>query len=315
MIGKTKTRVLARVGLFLALFACLSACALVPSALTPTSVPSNTPEATLTPISIPPSPTSTTQPVDAQADTGWQAEYYNNDTWQEPAALTRIDTDPLFDWQYGSPDPGIPVDNFTVRWTRCLDLEERYYIFTASGDDYVKVLVDDIQVLETPVYANVAIPFAVTAGQHCIKIEYREFIGYANVFFSFQPGESFTVADAGTAWQGEYFNNREFLEPVKYTRNDPAPQFDWAIGNPAPGIPIDGFSVRWTQCLEMEGRDYVFTAQADEYVRVLLDDVQVLEAPLSVNAETSFAVTAGQHCIKVEYREDEGTANVSFTFK
>jgi len=315
MTRTTKTRLYKRLSLIPALFACLSACALVPSAATPTTVPSSTPLATLTPIAPPASATVAAQPVEAQVDTSWQAEYFTNDAWQGPAALSRVDADPLFDWQYGSPDPSIPVDNFTVRWTRCLDLEARYYNFTVSGDDYVKVLVDDIPVVETTTYANTAIPFAVTAGQHCIKIEYREFIGYANLFFSFQPGETLSLGDAGNPWQGEYFNNKEFLGPPTFTRNDPAPQFDWQAGNPAPGIPIDGFSVRWTRCLDMEGREYVFSAHADEYVKVLFDDTQVLEAPLSVNAEAPVSVSAGDHCIKVEYREDAGTANVFFDFK
>jgi hypothetical protein len=319
MLGKAITQAHGHISFILAIFIGLMACGTGPAAAGPTSVPTNPPDATLTPILVLPSPTatSTTAPsASVQTDTGWQGDYYNNDAWQEPVTLRRADADPNFDWAYESPAPGIPVDNFTVRWTRCLDLEERYYLFTAYGDDYVRVLVDDVQVLDTPVYANVAIPFAVSAGQHCIKVEYREFIGYSNVFFSFQPGDAFPgSSDASSAWKGEYFNNKDFAEPVTYMRNDAVPQFDWQQGNPAPGIPIDGFSVRWTRCLEMEGRDYVFTAHADEYVSVLLDDVQVLEAPLSVNAEAPIAVSAGQHCIKVEYREEAGSASVYFDFK
>ena len=319
MIRTVKAQVHVRISFMLTVFVFLAACGMGPAAVVPTNTAINPPDATLTPLSVLPAPTATqtaTAPsVSVQTDTGWQGDYYNNDSWQEPVTLRRADADPNFEWAYESPAPGIPVDNFTVRWTRCLDLEERYYLFTAYGDDYVRVLVDDVQVLDTPVYANIAIPFAVSAGQHCVKVEYREFIGYSNVFFSFQPGDALPVSsDASSAWKGEYFNNKDFAEPAAYTRNDAAPQFDWGQGNPAPGIPIDAFSVRWTRCLEFEGRDYVFTAHADEYVRILLDDVQVLEAPLSVNAEAPVAVSAGQHCIKVEYREETGSASVFFDF-
>ena len=309
MIGKTKTRVYARLGVFLAVFVSIAACALVPSASNPTSVPPNTLEPSLTPISVvlSPTPTATSQP-----DTGWQAEYFNNDAFQEPVTLTRVEPESIIDWQDRSPDAAISVDHFSVRLTRCLDLEERYYIFYAFADDYIRVLVDDIQVLEAPLYSKVERPFAVSAGRHCIKLEYKEGSGYAGMHFSFQPGESFVFADASAAWQGEYFNNKDFIGPATYTRNDPAPQFDWQEGNPAPGIPVDAFSVRWTRCLELEAREYVFTARADEYVRVLVDDVPVLEAPLSVNAEIPYAASAGRHCIKVEYREEAGTANVYF---
>ena len=158
-------------------------------------------------------------------------------------------------------------------------------------------------------------PFAVSEGQHCIKVEYREFIGFAYVSFSFQPGDPFTTGDTGTEWQAEYFNNRDFQGPAIFTRNEAAPEFDWQLGNPVPGMPNDEFSVRWTRCLEMEAREYIFTAHADEYVRVLLDDSPVLEAPVSVNAEAPVAVTAGRHCIKVEYQERTAAANVYFSFR
>lgn len=318
MIRKTKPCLYARWGLILLLSAGFAACAPGPSAVIATNVPpTETPAATLTPLALP-SPTSppAVEPAQAQVDTGWQGEYFNNETWQGPATFTRVDPDTVFDWGAGSPAPDFPVDAFTVRWTRCLSLEERYYIFTATADDYVKVLVDDVMVLDMPAYDYVDMPFAVSAGEHCIKVEYREYIGGATVSVAFRPGEALmSSADASTAWQAEYFNNKDFQGPATYTRNDPAPQFDWQLGNAAPGMPIDNFSVRWTRCLDMEGRDYVFTAHADEFVRVLLDDVPVLEAPVSVNAETPVTVTAGNHCIKVEYRDELNEANVFFDFQ
>lgn len=312
MIRKKNARFYARLGLFLAVFVSTTACGLVPSGATATSAPT----ATLTPITLPasPTPTPTVQPIGTEADTGWQAEYFNNDSWQGSATLSRVDSDLVFDWGQGSPDPGIPVDHFSVRWSRCVDLEERYYIFTAHADDYVLVLVDDIPVMDLAI-TTIERPFAVSAGQHCIKVEYKELDGSALMNFSFQPGDSFTSADPSTAWKGEYFNNPDFLAPVTYTRDDPAPIFDWKQGNPAPGIPVDNFSVRWTRCLDLEGRDYIFTARADDYVRVLVDDIQITEASVFTNAETSFSASAGSHCIKVEYQERGGGAQVYFSFE
>jgi PA14 domain. len=323
MSGKIRTRIYARLGLILTVFVSLGACT-GPTPV-PTFTPFANPVATVTStLPAPPvtdtaqvisaTPDVATQPVGAQADTGWQGEYFSNDAWQEPATLSRVDPDSNLDFLDGSPAPDMPIDNFSIRWTRCLNLEERYYIFSANADDYVRVLVDDIQVLEAPLYARIERPFAVSAGPHCIKLEYKETIGYANVHVSFQPGESFKTVEASEAWQAEYFNNKDFAGLATYTRNDPLPQFDWKEGNPAPGIPIDGFSIRWTRCLELEGREYVFSASGDDYVRVLVDDVQVLEASASY-AEAPFTASAGSHCIKVEYRENEGTANVSFNFR
>jgi hypothetical protein len=300
----------------------LAACSSIPSAVptfTPFAAVNVTPESTPTTEAVPLPPATSTEALQpptaaAPADTGWQGEFFSNETWTGPATLTRIDPEPVFDWQQASPDPSLPVDAFTARWTRCLDLEARYYIFTANADDYVRVLVDDIVVLEsTP--PNVEIPFAVSAGNHCIKVEYREFIGFSYVNFAFRPGEAFIGVEASTAWQAEFFANRDFAGPATFTRNDAAPQFDWQLGNPAPGLPVDNFSARWTRCLDLEGRDYVFTAQADEYVRVLVDELQVLEAPAASSAQLTVPISAGRHCIQVEYREDVGPASLSFSFQ
>ena len=329
MIGKMKThvnidylRLILLAAVLISVAGCAGAPVVVPTSTaipSATSVPSNTPTPfatfTLVPPLTPPTPTAAAAPAVLPPVAEWQAEYFSNDSWQGPAALTRVDPEPVFDWQAASPAPEIPVDAFTVRWTRCLDLEERYYIFTANADDYVHVYLDDITVLESPVIPGTEVPFAVTAGQHCIKVEYREFIGGAYVNFAFRPGETFPVADAATAWQAEYFSNKDLQGPAAYTRNDPAPQFDWQLGNAAPGLPTDNFSVRWTRCLDLEGRDYTFTAQADEYVRVLVDDAQVLEAPVSVNGVATIPISAGRHCIKVEYRDDQGPANVNVSFQ
>jgi hypothetical protein len=91
-----------------------------------------------------------------------------------------------FDWVAGSPDPGISADNFSVRWTRCLDMEAGNYIFTASGDDHIQIFLDDLLVLETSFPVERAVP--VTAGHHCLKVEYREVRGRAHLNFSYAKG-------------------------------------------------------------------------------------------------------------------------------
>lgn len=120
-------------------------------------------------------------------DTSWQGEYFNNNNFEEPAAIIQNDPAPVFNWGYASPAPGIPEDHFSVRWRRCLNLEERYYTFTARGDDYVEVWVDDLQVL-TAGNATVESQFAVAAGRHCITVRYKESDGNASVSVDFNAG-------------------------------------------------------------------------------------------------------------------------------
>jgi hypothetical protein len=330
MNGKTKTLLYTGIGLLVAILACIAVWLVVPSALKSNlSGKDSTPTSTLDEKDVLPQTavipatstseanqaTATMQSADTKADTGWQAEYYDDRNFEEPPALEQIDADIDFDWKDGSPTPGLPVDNFSVRWRRCLTLEERYYIFVAQADDYVRIFVDEIAVGEAALFVSLERPFAISAGRHCIKVEYREEAGAALVNVSFKAGEAFALAEEGTAWKGEYFNNSDFLDPVAYTRNDPTPVFDWKESNPAPNIPIDNFSVRWTRCMDFEGRDYIFTVRADDHARGLLDDIQVLESAPNANVETPFAVPAGRHCIKIEYREDAGPASIYVDIK
>jgi hypothetical protein len=66
----------------------------------------------------------------------WLGEYYSNATLSGAPAVVRDDAAINFNWGTGSPAPGIiPNDNFSVRWTRSLDLPAGRYLFTVSHDD------------------------------------------------------------------------------------------------------------------------------------------------------------------------------------
>lgn len=202
---------------------------------------------------------------------------------------------------------------FSIRWTRCFPFEERYYVFKARADDYVKVSVDDLFVLEAR-SNNVERAFAVPAGEHCIKIEYVEGGHIASVYFEFEPGDTFPVVDPANAWKGEYFINQRLQDPAEVTRYDAEPVFDWQDSNPAPGIPVDNFSARWTRCMDFDGREYTFIARADDYMKVFVDNNVVLEAR-SNTVEQQYQVSSGQHCIKIEYVEGGNLASVFFDLR
>jgi len=48
----------------------------------------------------------------------WTGLYFNNPNLSGSPALVRQDSEINFDWGTGSPDPSIPTDNFSVRWSR-----------------------------------------------------------------------------------------------------------------------------------------------------------------------------------------------------
>ena len=98
--------------------------------------------------------------------------------------LTRTDPTIYFDWGSGSPDPSIPVDHFSARWTGSLraPATDAYTIY-ARADDGVRVwlggtLIIDEWIDQAP--TEYAVPVNLVAGQpYDLKMEYYENAGGA----------------------------------------------------------------------------------------------------------------------------------------
>ncbi|HEV2765757.1 MAG TPA: glycoside hydrolase family 3 N-terminal domain-containing protein, partial [Pyrinomonadaceae bacterium] len=89
-------------------------------------------------------------PVPASAFTqedgspGLRAEYFANKDLQGQPAVTRTDAQLNFDWFTDPPVPGLPIDNFSARWTgRIKAPASGTYQLGARADDAVRVYVDD----------------------------------------------------------------------------------------------------------------------------------------------------------------------------
>src|SRR5687767_7863144 len=61
------------------------------------------------------------------------------------------------------------------------------------------------------------------------------------------PPVTAAPAAAGDSWRGSYFANATLAGTPALVRDDAAIDFDWGSGAPAPGLPVDNFSVRWTR--------------------------------------------------------------------
>ncbi|MGQ9586436.1 MAG: PA14 domain-containing protein [Anaerolineae bacterium] len=117
-------------------------------------------------------------PVAAQSnEVGWRGEYFaNRYLWGHPQVV-RIDAQIGFDWGTGSPAPGIPADNFSVRWMRYAYFQGGTYRFTTVTDDGVRLYVDGRLIVDQ--WRDMA-PTAFTAdvhltgGFHTVRMEYYE---------------------------------------------------------------------------------------------------------------------------------------------
>jgi len=101
---------------------------------------------------------------------------------------------------------------------------------------------------------------------------------------------------------------------VTLERVDPTIDFDWVRNTPGKPISEDHFSVTWTGYLQPRFTEaYTFDAEADDGIRVWLDDRLVLdqwdETPAEEAPATIVRLEADRkYPIRVEYREDDVNA-------
>ena len=108
--------------------------------------------------------------------------------------------------------------------------------------------------------------------------------------------------------KAEFFANRNLEGAAVVTRADEAVNFNWGMSPPAPGVPADDFSARWTgQLVPAVSGKYRFGATADDGLRVYLDGKLIAEdwtqhAPTTVTGEVT--LEAGKsYDVKMEYYE------------
>jgi choice-of-anchor A domain-containing protein/prepilin-type N-terminal cleavage/methylation domain-containing protein len=113
----------------------------------------------------------------------WLGAYYSNRTLSGAPTLCRKDASIDFDWANGSPDPRLPSDGFSVRWTRAVDFTVTgTYRFTAGSDDGVRVYVDGVRVINfwsDRAYGTSTADVRIAAGRRTITYEFYENGGLA----------------------------------------------------------------------------------------------------------------------------------------
>lgn len=175
---------------------------------TPTETPVPTPTETATPT---PSPTATPTVTPTPVATpsvfyGWKGEYFNNTDVSGTPAAVRDDPNINFDWGQGYPLPGVAVDNFSVRWTRELDLDEGMYRFTLRVDDGVRLWVDGELLIDRwyPATETYEVIVPLSKGRHQIRVEYFEAGGEARAILEWGSIFSGPTAPSTSRWDNDY---------------------------------------------------------------------------------------------------------------
>jgi hypothetical protein len=145
------------------------------------------PAPTLTPTLTPTSVTSTATPIPitpTPAITNWRGQYFNNTTLTGAPALVRDDPAVNFNWGAGAPAAGLPVDNFSVRWTRSLYFEAGAYRFYVHSDDGASLWLDNNLILDewhSATGETYLVEVGLSTGNHILSVEYYEALGNAQL--------------------------------------------------------------------------------------------------------------------------------------
>ena len=286
--------------------------------LEPTATLTATPTATDTPSPVPTAtatqaivPTATPTPVTITVATGWRGEYFPNPNLEGSPALVRQDPAIGFDWVFDAPAPGLPVDNFSVRWTSVVAFEEGLYDLHATMDDGMRVYVDDELLIDEwhdQARRTVTASRHMSAGTHALRVEYydRQHHAIANLWWEKHRSVS--------NWKGVYWANQNLMGNPALIRDDANIDFDWGLGSPGGGIPNDHFSARWTRTMQLEEGLYRFIVHVDDGVRLWVNDQLIIDdwtdRPLrELTADYTIGGT-GAHEIRVEYYENTVHARI-----
>src|SRR5262249_6086564 len=191
----------------------------------------------------------------------------------------------------GSPDPSVPVDHFSARWTGQVQAQySQTYTFYTESDDGVRLWVNGQLLIDNwtdhaPTENSATI--ALVAGQkYDIKMEYYENGGGAvGQLLSSRPSTpqqavptsqlyaaNSAVVGTGTGLTGQYYSDTD-MQNLVVTRTDPTVNFIWPNDTaPVAGLPADNWSVKWTGQVQAQySEPYTFTTVSDDGVRLYVN--------------------------------------------
>lgn len=116
----------------------------------------------------------------------------------------------------------------------------------------------------------------------------------------------------GQGLNAAIYTSHDAAEPT-VVRQDPAIQFDWGSGSPAPGIPADDFRIVWTGRVQApDTATYRFRANVDDHLEVKIDGHTMPLFRYGENREGSLRMEAGKwYDFEADYREFGGDAKAT----
>ncbi len=122
-----------------------------------------------------------------------------------------------------------------------------------------------------------------------------------------------------SGWKGEYFANPNLQAPVAAVQDDPTINFNWGSDAPAPGLPADNYSVRWSRRAPFGEGNYRFQVDVQGGARLWLDGRPLIDdwqnSPLRRLEADSGLLSAGDHSVVVEFFKQSGNGQIAVTWQ
>ncbi|MEG3925959.1 PA14 domain-containing protein [Microcoleus sp. T3_D1] len=247
----------------------------------------------------------------------WHGQYWNNKNLVGSPQWSQYEQKGELRFAAGEGGPpntrGIKEDNFGARWITTSYFDGGIYNFINQADDGVRVYVDGkltIDKWKDSAFEKKTAFAAIEPGYHQVMVEYFENGSAAANTLKWEQ------ANPPKEWAGEFYRGKDLNDNNFAGNRGGGTSFldkDWGNSHEA-GVPIgdDDFSDRWatTRYFDSPGI-YKFTSQADDGVRVWVDDKLVIDKwgnqPF-VSNEVLISLDKGHHRIRVEHFENAGIA-------
>ena len=89
------------------------------------------------------------------------------------------------------------------------------------------------------------------------------------------PAAGSVQAQSGNQWRMDFFNNPDWEGGPSLTQFATLINFNWGLGSPAPNVPVDNFTGRFTTDAWFYAGVYRFNILADDEFRLLIDGTGV----------------------------------------
>lgn len=113
-------------------------------------------------------------------------------------------------------------------------------------------------------------------------------------------------------WRTLFYGNTQLAGVPLAVDDLPAIDFNWRNAAPRAGVPADYFSVSFDRTMEFAAGFYLFTIEADDGVRVMLDNQVFVDQWTGMAGQVLRIgrTLSGQHDLRVEYNDQGGAARV-----